>query len=199
MRLHQHEPQSAAAAGSHPEKAGSPRVGDGTRILRATYPAVKESSPSTPTPSANGHLARQAVVTKRLTNTNNAQWRSAGHKTEGDSPNVARLAAPAPDLAEDAHSKRPVSPHPLPLVRRRLAKRSRQDGLGQCPDGQVDEADTGHGHDVPEERVTVERLVTSPDYRGVTAKTPVSQSGLSSLARDLNMLPAISTVVTPRH
>ena len=204
---------------------------DGTRVLRATYPAVNGSSPAptTPSPATHGHFTRQPVlvVAKRLPG-NAAQWRSAAaaaqHAGNNNNNNkaldggatapdhhssnvvVARLAAPTPDgsSAKDAHSKRPVSPQALPLVRRRLAKRSRQDGLGQCLEAPVDE-DMGQGQSTPEENVTVERLVTSPDHRGGGggggARSPgVSQSGLSlSLARDLHMLPAISTVVTPRH
>ena len=223
---HHHQPQSAAGGinTGHPDgkAAASPRV-DGTRVLRATYPAVNGSSPApttpTPSPATHGHFTRQPVmvVAKRLPGNaaNAAQWRSAAQHTGNNnkapdgapgsnhhsSNVVARLAAPTPDgsSAKDVHSKRPVSP----LVRRRLAKRSRQDGLGQCLEAPVDE-DMAQGQGTPEENVTVERLVTSPDHRGGGggggARSPVSQSGLSSsLARDLHMLPAISTVVTPRH
>ena len=219
---HHHQPQSAAGGinTGHPDgkAAASPRV-DGTRVLRATYPAVNGSSPAstapTPSPATHGHFTRQPVmvVAKRLPG-NAAQWRSAAqHTGNSKAPDgapasnhhssnaVARLAAPTPDgsSAKDSHSKRPVSP----LVRRRLAKRSRQDGLGQCLEAPVDE-DMTQGQGTPEENVTVERLVTSPDHRGGGggggARSPISQSGLSSsLARDLHMLPAISTVVTPRH
>ena len=157
-----HQPQSAAGINTgHPDgkAAASPRV-DGTRVLRATYPAVNGSSPAptTPSPATHGHFTRQPVlvVAKRLPG-NAAQWRSAAaaaqHAGNNNNNNnkaldggatapdhhssnvvVARLAAPTPDgsSAKDAHSKRPVSPQALPLVRRRLAKRSRQDGLGQC-------------------------------------------------------------------
>ena len=183
-----HESQPATDKGSHTKAAAE---GGGARILRATFPASQPTQASSLAPASSVNHAQgtrhTAVITKRSVN---AQWHSPRPKTDSGPISSHLMARLAP---HDAQSKRPVSPaQNLPLVRRRLAKRSRQDGQGhgQLLEGQGPEGEAEQGAD---ENVTVERLVTSPDCR-VTTKTPVSQSGASNTARDLHALPAISAV-----
>ncbi|XP_076466414.1 uncharacterized protein LOC143297800 [Babylonia areolata] len=202
---------TSPASANHLEKGSShPRLeagGGAGRIIRATLPASSAyahgSSPTPASSASTSRYARQpAVVTKQRPA--NTQFRSSPHRPEaGGSVNhggvTARLTPH--DAATDVHSKRPVSPQALPLVRRRLAKRSRQDVQGTHAEGTAAERD--HDHDLTaegdSESVTVERLLTSPDHH-VSTKTSASQpEGASMAARDEHTLPAISALVTPRH
>jgi hypothetical protein len=185
-------------------------------------------------PASNGHytttiLTPRGIYNRRGSNQMNGnggvsgavnpQWRSSvphSQRTAAAENGVSSTPRPshgvltsrlAPDDGvkhSPTHSKRPVSPQAPPVVRRRLAKRSRQDigSLHPNPDSSSPD-DAGHVTDsvADTENVTVERLLGSSEARNVSRATGLSEA--SSIARDLHALPAISTTIvngaTPRH
>ncbi|KAK7491336.1 hypothetical protein BaRGS_00017437 [Batillaria attramentaria] len=196
--------QGATFAGSTPAGSGptSPRV-DGTCMLRATYPAPSgehsantTSSPSpAPVPAHHVVVSSRYVPNKRM---GNVQWRTAVRaETEVPVNGVSETHKHAAD-SKDAHSKRPVSPPVVPLVRRRLTKRSRQDGLHQTEPLSQGLGEPG-ADGVVDESVTVERLAASPDCRASSRAASASQSGQSSPARDLHLLPVLSPAMMAKH
>ncbi|XP_025098809.1 hormonally up-regulated neu tumor-associated kinase homolog A-like isoform X2 [Pomacea canaliculata] len=179
---------TARSAGFSDASAVGP-TRDSTKVLRATYPAgtatrdLTSASKNLPQAGGAGHFSRP-LAEKR------AEGQLYGTRISGTA--AAKLGHVACDVKvvddKDEITKRPA----IQLVRRRLTKRSRHDGLVH-----VDVLTHRVNGDPSPESITVERLTTTttPDFRPAT----VALSTPSTPVRDLHKpLPTISTALSPR-
>lgn len=179
---------TARSAGFSDASAVGP-TRDSTKVLRATYPAgtatrdLTSAGKNLPQAGGAGHFSRP-LAEKR------AEGQLYGARISGTA--AAKLGHVACDVKvvedKDEITKRPA----IQLVRRRLTKRSRHDGLVH-----VDVLTHRVNGDPSPESITVERLTTTttPDFRPAT----VALSTPSTPVRDLHKpLPTISTALSPR-